>query len=208
MTFNGKFNRIIITGLLCGLLFTSATAYAASTDTKSEMDAVKAQLDSYTRVMDTAHQMAEHARTLGESEDSTVIQIAKEYWHNANDEYTALYPTYSALNQKYNEELATKNNRRYIGKAKITAYTPSPSENGGYSVTATGMSLAGNEYKIVAADPSYWRYGTRFYIEGVGEVTMQDCGGAIKGSNRFDLLVPIGSANSWGIRYLDVWVIE
>lgn len=213
MVFNGKFKRIVITGLLCGLLST-AVAFAASTDTKAEMDSVKAELDGYSQVMDNAHQMAEYARALGESEDGVIIQTAKQYWHNANDEYVALYPTYTALNQQYNEELAAEkeaeeaSHRRYIGQAKITAYTSHPSENGGYNVTATGMILSGNEWKIVAGDPSYWKYGTRFYIEGVGEVSMQDCGGAIKGSNRFDLLVPQGYANSWGIQYRDVWVIE
>ena len=88
MVFNGKFKRIVITGLLCGLLST-AVAFAASTDTKAEMDSVKAELDGYSQVMDNAHQMAEYARALGESEDGVIIQTAKQYWHNANDEYVA-----------------------------------------------------------------------------------------------------------------------
>lgn len=213
MVFNGKFTRIIITGLLTGLL-TLTVAFASSADTKVELDNVKAQLESYQSIMDTAHSMAEDARALGEAEDGVIIKIAQEYWHSAFDNYNALYPTYTELNNQYNQELkqeqeAEQNSKgRYIGQAKITAYTPSPSENGGYSVTATGAPLSGNEWAIVAGDPSYWRYGTKFYIEGVGTVTMLDCGGAIKGSNRFDLLVPIGQANSWGIQYRDVWVIE
>lgn len=213
MVFNGKFTRIIITGLLTGLL-TLTVAFASSADTKVELDNVKAQLESYQSIMNTAHSMAEDARALGEAEDGVIIKIAQDYWHSAFDNYNALYPTYTELNNQYNQELkqeqeAEQNSKgRYIGQAKITAYTPSPSENGGYSVTATGAPLSGNEWAIVAGDPSYWRYGTKFYIEGVGTVTMLDCGGAIKGSNRFDLLVPIGQANSWGIQYRDVWVIE
>ena len=213
MVFNGKFTRIIITGLLTGLL-TLTVAFASSADTKVELDNVKAQLESYQSIMNTAHSMAEDARTLGEAEDGVIIKIAQDYWHSAFDNYNALYPTYTELNNQYNQELkqeqeAQQNSKgRYIGQAKITAYTPSPSENGGYSVTATGAPLSGNEWAIVAGDPSYWRYGTKFYIQGVGTVTMLDCGGAIKGSNRFDLLVPIGQANSWGIQYRDVWVVE
>lgn len=213
MVFNGKFTRIIITGLLTGLL-TLTVAFASSADTKVELDNVKAQLESYQSIMNTAHSMAEDARALGEAEDGVIIKIAQDYWHSAFDNYNALYPTYTELNNQYNQELkqeqeAQQNSKgRYIGQAKITAYTPSPSENGGYSVTATGAPLSGNEWAIVAGDPSYWRYGTKFYIQGVGTVTMLDCGGAIKGSNRFDLLVPIGQANSWGIQYRDVWVVE
>ena len=214
MVFNGKFTRIIITGLLTGLL-TLTVAFASSADTKVELDNVKAQLESYQSIMNTAHSMAEDARALGEAEDGVIIKIAQDYWHSAFDNYNALYPTYTELNNQYTQELkqeqeAQQNSKgRYIGQAKITAYTPSPSENAGYSVTATGMPLAGNEWKIVAGDPSYWRYGTKFRISGLdNEVTMLDCGGAIKGSNRFDLLVPIGQANSWGIQYRDVWVIE
>ena len=213
MVFNGKFTRIIITGLLTGLL-TLTVAFASSADTKVELDNVKAQLESYQSIMNTAHSMAEDARALGEAEDGVIIKIAQDYWHSAFDNYNALYPTYTELNNQYTQELkqeqeAQQNSKgRYIGQAKITAYTPSPSENGGYSVTATGAPLSGNEWAIVAGDPSYWRYGTKFYIQGVGTVTMLDCGGAIKGSNRFDLLVPIGQANSWGIQYRDVWVVE
>lgn len=214
MIFNGKFTRIIITGLLTGLL-TLTVAFASSADTKVELDNVKAQLESYQSIMDTAHSMAENARTLGEAEDGVIIQTAKSYWHSAFDNYNALYPTYTELNNQYNQELkqeqeAQQNNKgRYIGQAKITAYTPSPSENGGYSVTATGAPLSGNEWLIVAGDPNYWGYGTKFRISGLNNiVTMLDCGGAIRGSNRFDLLVPVGQADDWGIQYRDVWVIE
>ena len=77
---------------------------------------------------------------------------------DAGDYKQYIFPLlfYKRLCDVYNEELAAEkeaeeaSRRRYIGQAKITAYTSHPSENGGYNVTATGMTLSGNEWKIVA----------------------------------------------------------
>ena len=214
MVFNCKFRRIIITGLLTGLL-AIPTAFATSEDTKVTLDKYKAELQRYSEMMENAHAMAEAARALGYTEESSVIIDAQAYWQIGRKGYDDTLPIANEWQATYDKEYAAEQEAkqnskgRYIGKAKITAYTPSPSENAGYSVTATGAPLSGNEWAIVAGDPSYWKYGTKFRIEGLpNTVTMLDCGGAIKGSNRFDLLVPIGQANSWGIQYRDVWVIE
>jgi len=216
MFMNNKFCRIVITGLFTMILVV-VTACASSADTKAEMDGVMKQMEEQQEIMDRAHDIAEHARFFGESEDSEIIVDAKSYWHEANNQYNTLYTTYTELKTKYNNELKAEDEERkkqeaskgrYVGKFKITAYTPHPSENGGYNVTATGKPLTGNEWKICAIDPAYWSYGTKFYIDEVGYVTAEDCGGAIKSMTRMDLLVPYGQANSWGIQYRNVYVVE
>jgi 3D (Asp-Asp-Asp) domain-containing protein len=86
-----------------------------------------------------------------------------------------------------------------------TAYTDSPSENGGSTRSATGNSLI---YGVVAVDPRVIPLGTKLYVEGYGFAYACDTGGAIKG-NRIDLLMPSFSAsNIWGRRHVKVHVLS
>jgi 3D (Asp-Asp-Asp) domain-containing protein len=50
-------------------------------------------------------------------------------------------------------------------------------------ITSTGVKAKANH--TVAADPKYYPYGTEILC-GMGEFVVEDCGGAIKGENRFD----------------------
>lgn len=104
---------------------------------------------------------------------------------------------------------AQEGNRRYLGVYKLTAYCPckkccgkNPSDPG-YGLTASGE--VAREGVTIAADKL--PFGTRVYIEGVGERVVQDRGGAIKG-NRIDIFCSshercfqnpnyVGSAKVW-----------
>lgn len=91
--------------------------------------------------------------------------------------------------------------------AKITAYTCDPTMtaeqkamNCPNGITATGT--VPQHMKTVACPVKY--LGTQFEIEGVGIVTCEDVGGAIKGEARFDLFLDTYSeAMQWGTRYLE-----
>lgn len=196
---NNPIRRCTATAVL--LISTLTFASAASSND------IKNQLDEAIIKRDAAHQMAESARVLGIDESHYIITHAQEQWKEHDEDAKNLNVRYQTV-KKIEEQRKQNAKGRYVGKFKITAYTSNPAENGGYGVTADGTKLAGNEWAIVAADRRYWKMGTKFYIEGVGQVTMRDVGGAIKGSNRFDLLVPRGSADSWGIQYRDVYVVE
>ena len=94
----------------------------------------------------------------------------------------------------------------YLGEFKLTFYTPDPSENGGYTVTATGKSLSANVWKAVAVDPSVIPLGSTVYIEGFGTFTAEDVGGVING-NRIDVLVgSYAEADALGIQWAKVYV--
>ena len=215
MQFGNKLTKSFATVVMVGVCL--STSAFASSQTSAE---IKSNLDEAITMRNTAHQLAECARTLGADEDDYISLHAKDKWDEHNETVVALTEDYNKAlkaereaeaKRKVEEEAkkkAQKPSMTPFGKFKITAYTPSPSENGGSTLTATGRSLAGNEWSIVAVDPSYWRYGTKFYIEGVGYVSAQDCGGAIKGSNRFDLLVGYGQADSWGVQYRNVYLVN
>ncbi|QFP93363.1 UNVERIFIED_ORG: L-alanoyl-D-glutamate-peptidase [Xanthomonas phage Xoo-sp15] len=95
---------------------------------------------------------------------------------------------------------------------EATAYTPHPSENGGtyggQVLTATGFNLSQNpNARVIAVDPRVIPLGTRVHVEGYGEATALDTGGAIKG-NRIDVLLPTDSqANAWGRKQVKVTIL-
>ena len=76
----------------------------------------------------------------------------------------------------------------YVGEFEGTAYTPSVEEcsnNLGY--TASGKPIIAGV--SIAVDNKYWKFGTKFYIEGLGYVVAMDTGNAVKGKYRFDYAV-------------------
>lgn len=76
----------------------------------------------------------------------------------------------------------------YIGEFEGTAYTPSVEEcsnNLGY--TASGKPIIAGV--SIAVDNDYWKFGTKFYIEGLGVVVAMDTGSMVKGKYRFDYAV-------------------
>lgn len=59
----------------------------------------------------------------------------------------------------------------------------------------------------IAADTSYYPFGTRMYVPGYGWGTVEDRGSAIKGPSRIDLFFSShGKALQWGRRRLHVTV--
>ena len=92
-----------------------------------------------------------------------------------------------------------------------TAYTTSPSENGGYSTSAMGSPL---RYGIVAVDPSIIPLGSKVYVAAAdgswsyGIASAEDTGGAIKG-NKIDLCYEsYGDAMGFGRRGCVVYILD
>ena len=92
---------------------------------------------------------------------------------------------------------------------RATAYSTSPSENGGYTVSAMGNPLG---YGIVAVDPSVVPLGSKVYVTSAdgswsyGVASAEDTGGAIKG-NKIDLCYG-SNANDFGRRSCVVYILE
>lgn len=72
-------------------------------------------------------------------------------------------------------------------------------------VSASGQPLV--PYKTAACDRA--NMGRVFYLEGIGEVTCVDVGGAIKGGGRFDLYVEdLTAAKNWGRQTVAYYLLE
>lgn len=166
---------------------------------------IKKDLDSALFKRNTAHQLAESARTLGVDENHYTIWYAKKMWNTHNETVIDLTKQYNAAVAEEKKKAEENAKGVYAGTFRCTGYSSDPSENAGYSVTATGVPLAGNEWVICAVDPSVIPLGTKIYIEGVGTMTACDVGGAIRG-NSIDILMPASQMNSWGVQYRKVYI--
>ena len=108
----------------------------------------------------------------------------------------------------------TINGMRYKKKITMTAtaYSTSPSENGGYTVSALGNPLG---FGIVAVDPSIIPLGSKVYVTRAdgswtyGVASAEDTGGAIKG-NRIVLCFngTLSEVNKFGRKSCIVYVLE
>lgn len=88
-----------------------------------------------------------------------------------------------------------------------TAYTAQCAGCSG--ITATGINLNNDRHaKVIAVDPNVIPLGSKVYVEGYGEAIAGDTGGAIKG-HKIDLHVPTkDEAYSWGVRTVNVTVLN
>ena len=91
---------------------------------------------------------------------------------------------------------------------KSTAY--SSSDKGVTGITASGMKATRdpNGTSTVAVDPRVIPLGTKLYIEGYGYAIACDTGSAIKG-NKLDVYFnSVNECYSWGVRNVDVYILE
>jgi len=112
----------------------------------------------------------------------------------------------SDLSQLSNEKSSPPANSKTLSMS-ASAFTATC--NGCSGVTATGINLKANpNMKVIAVDPNVIPLGSKVWVEGYGEAIAGDTGGAIKG-NRIDVHVPNKSAAySWGVRTVQVKVIN
>jgi len=110
------------------------------------------------------------------------------------------------------QESAPKQNDQPVNVQKeitvtATAYT---ANDGGISgITKTGVDLNANRNaKVIAVDPSVIPLGTKVYVEGYGEATAEDTGGAIKG-HKIDVFIPDKKdAFNWGVKTVKVKILN
>ncbi|WHY66582.1 LysM peptidoglycan-binding and 3D domain-containing protein [Neobacillus sp. SuZ13] len=105
------------------------------------------------------------------------------------------------------EAASTSNTSSSEITVKATAYTASC--EGCSGTTATGIDLKSNpNAKVIAVDPNVIPLGSKVYVEGYGEATAGDTGGAIKG-NRIDVFIPSEQdAINFGVKQLKVKILN
>src|SRR5450432_2777837 len=102
---------------------------------------------------------------------------------------------------------STHSTPKRVSKVRTTAYTHT--EAGG-SRNAIGARLSGRNVMSAAADWSRWPLGTKFRIVDTHEdIQIDDYGSALIGTGTIDLYKQNRpSMNKWGVRSVDIDVIE
>ena len=213
MKFGNKLTKSFATVVMVGVCL--STSAFASSQTSAE---IKSNLDEAITMRNTAHQLAECARTLGAEEDDFIILHAKDKWDEHNETVVALTEDYNKAlkaereaeaKRKAEEEAKRKAEEakrgRLVARMKCTFYTGSADEGG--SITAFGTPVT--PWYTVAVDPRVIPLGSKIRIEGFnGVFYCADTGGAIKG-NIIDIAVGSKSeASNLGVQYRNVYIVN
>lgn len=213
MQFGNKLTKSFATVVMVGVCL--STSAFASSQTSAE---IKSNLDEAITMRNTAHQLAEYARTLGAEEDDYIILHAKDKWDEHNETVVALTEDYNKAlkaereaeaKRKAEEEAKRKAEEvkrgRLVARMKCTFYTGSLDEGG--SITALGTPVT--PWYTVAVDPRVIPLGSKIRIEGFDSVFYcADTGGAIKG-NIIDIAVGSKSeASNLGVQYRNVYIVN
>lgn len=115
----------------------------------------------------------------------------------------------TSVNTEEKAVQSNTNNQEASKELTVTATAYTANDGGISGVTATGIDLNKNpNAKVIAVDPNVIPLGSKVYVEGYGEATAADTGGAIKG-NKIDVFVPSKSdASNWGVKTVSVKVLN
>lgn len=101
-------------------------------------------------------------------------------------------------------------NEPYSRHISMIATAYSGEQSGITNYTSSGMMVKrdASGYSTIAVDPRIIPLGTKMYIEGYGYAIAADTGGAING-NKIDIYFDtISECQGWGVRNVDVYILE
>lgn len=117
---------------------------------------------------------------------------------------------YNGMSQVSDQEIV-KDPRVIL--VRVTAYAPFDNKSGICADGSPATTSRGHRpsRRYAAVDPSRIPYGTRLHVPGYGEVIAGDTGGALRSYEGYAVDVFMEShedAMAWGVRYLEVEVLE
>lgn len=158
----------------CIFLLTSNFVFADTIPNISELENQKIEItekiEKTKDAMNNAHEIATTAREMGLSEEDAIIVRAKELWNEHNSTHNELNTQLNTINE--NIEKASK--YEYVGVFHLTGYC-NCSKCGGHSSGKTASGTYPVDGRTVAASKRF-PFGTRLYIEGLGEYVVEDRG--------------------------------
>ncbi|ASN03974.1 LysM peptidoglycan-binding and 3D domain-containing protein [Virgibacillus necropolis] len=117
--------------------------------------------------------------------------------------------TETAKVEKSNDENTSKESNPEGETITVSATAYTADCPGCSGVTYTGIDLNANpNAKVIAVDPDVIPLGTEVYVEGYGRAVAGDIGGGINGS---EIDIHVGTkdeAYSWGVRTVDVTILN
>ncbi|WP_077737012.1 LysM peptidoglycan-binding and 3D domain-containing protein [Bacillus sonorensis] len=115
----------------------------------------------------------------------------------------------TALQTLVKQEAAEQQPEQTNKELTVTATAYTANDGGISGITKTGVDLNANQdAKVIAVDPDVIPLGTKVYVEGYGEATAEDTGGAING-NKIDVFIPNKQdAMKWGVKTVKVQILD
>lgn len=98
--------------------------------------------------------------------------------------------------------------KRKIDNVKATAYSPINGAKTAYTASGMKASRNSNGYSTIAVDPSVIPLGSKVYVEGYGYAVAADTGKSIKGNFIDVFFNTYNEACNWGLKYLDIYILE
>ncbi|TFJ93450.1 3D domain-containing protein [Lentibacillus salicampi] len=142
-------------------------------------------------------------------QDETETTSSEETSNQSDDSEQSAEPAQTTAdnNENTNQESSQDNSEGKTVTVTATAYTADCAGCSG--VTSTGIDLNANpDKKVIAVDPNVIPLGSEVYVEGYGRAIAADVGGAING-DKIDVHVPSeDEAHEWGVRTVDVTIVE
>ena len=167
-----------------------------SQDLQSKLDELQKQYDELKK---------ENEELKAEPEPEVVEEVIistpeVEVVEEAPAETAVEVPEEPAVEEVVEEEtIEAASNLVYLGTFEMTAYewTGNPCANGNYPTQ--GYTVACNSLPL----------GTQVYIDGYGYYVVEDRGASWHGDNWMDMyLGDVNACYQWGIKYLDVYLVE
>lgn len=93
-------------------------------------------------------------------------------------------------------------------KMRATAYSAEQPDITQYTATGARVKRDSGGYSTIAVDPRIIPLGTRMYIPGYGYAIAADTGGAINGDTIDIYFDTISECQSWGVKWVDVYILE
>lgn len=93
-------------------------------------------------------------------------------------------------------------------RMKATAYSAADGNGSGRTATGTRAKRSSGGYSSIAVDPRVIPLGSKVYVEGYGYAIAEDTGGAIKGNVIDVFFNSSNDCRNWGVRYVNVYVVD
>ncbi|MGV8980891.1 3D domain-containing protein [Clostridium sp.] len=112
----------------------------------------------------------------------------------------------SSNNSIQNIKADTSSNKTFTVKA--TAYWATDGINNTYTFSGRKAVRNSNGYSTIAVDPNVIPMGTKLYVEGYGYAIAADKGSGVKGKFIDVFFNTSEEASNWGVKYLEVKILD
>jgi 3D (Asp-Asp-Asp) domain-containing protein len=190
----------LLTCLIAGIIHTAYNFKPNAEAILARQAAMQSELDIMQSELTKISEAVESWPGITEIPDETIPKLADPFSRSRSEilERPPTIPTVMLITTPTPSPAPV---RKSLGMFTVVAYC----QGGNGLLTATGATCKAG--RTVAVDPKVIPYGTRIYIDGIGERIAEDCGG-FRGKVVDVYFKTAAECWDWGKRQREVWIIE